>query len=220
MARATTYAPLPEAEQSAQLRKAVIASTVGTTIEWYDFFLYGTAAGLVFGKLFFPNQEPLAATLAAFGTYFVGFAARPIGAAIFGHYGDRIGRKATLIATLLPKDEWQARTTSDRREESFRPQEVCGVQAALQSPPGNALERTSSTPRKTGANSTRPDFGGAPCRCLLLNLSGSLPNSKSGASGAWDVKNEKTFCNASIYPAHDAVGLGRSLIPGVGSSSP
>jgi hypothetical protein len=69
MAMATTFVPLPEAEQSAQLRKAVIASTVGTTIEWYDFFLYGTAAGLVFGKLFFPNQEPLAATLAAFGTY-------------------------------------------------------------------------------------------------------------------------------------------------------
>ena len=111
-----------------------------------------------------------------------------------------------IIATRMPKDEWQARTTFDRREESFRPQEVCGVQAALQSPPGNALERTSSTPRKTGANSTRPDFGGAPCRCLLLNLSGSLPNSKSGASGAWDVKNQKTFCNASIYPAHDAVG--------------
>ena len=64
MAMATTFVPLPEAEQSAQLRKAVIASTVGTTIEWYDFFLYGTAAGLVFGKLFFPNQEPLAATLA------------------------------------------------------------------------------------------------------------------------------------------------------------
>jgi MFS family permease len=101
MAMATTYVPLPEAEQSAQLRKAVIASTVGTTIEWYDFFLYGTAAGLVFGKLYFPNQAPLAATLAAFGTYFIGFAARPIGAAIFGHYGDRIGRKATLIATLM-----------------------------------------------------------------------------------------------------------------------
>jgi len=101
MAMATTYAPLPAAEHSAQLRKAVIASTVGTAIEWYDFFLYGTAAGLIFGKLYFPNQEPLAATLAAFGTYFVGFAARPVGAAIFGHYGDRIGRKATLIATLL-----------------------------------------------------------------------------------------------------------------------
>ena len=101
MAVATTYGSLPEAEHSAQLRKAVIASTIGTTIEWYDFFIYGTAAGLVFGKLYFPNQDPLSATLLAFGTYFIGFAARPIGAAIFGHYGDRIGRKATLIATLL-----------------------------------------------------------------------------------------------------------------------
>ena len=102
MAMATTTAGrLTDSEHSAQLRKAVIASTIGTTIEWYDFFLYGTAAGLVFAKLYFPNQEPLAATLAAFGTYFVGFAARPVGAAIFGHYGDRIGRKATLIATLM-----------------------------------------------------------------------------------------------------------------------
>ncbi len=101
MAMATTYGGLPEAEHSAQLRKAVIASTVGTAIEWYDFFLYGTMAGLVFGKLYFPNEEPLAGTLAAFGTYFIGFVGRPIGAAIFGHYGDRIGRKATLIATLL-----------------------------------------------------------------------------------------------------------------------
>jgi MFS family permease len=98
---ATTVGALSETEHSAQLRKAVIASTVGTAIEWYDFFLYGTAAGLVFGKLFFPNQDALSATLLAFGTYFIGFAARPVGAAIFGHYGDRIGRKATLIATLL-----------------------------------------------------------------------------------------------------------------------
>jgi metabolite-proton symporter len=92
---------LSAADHSAQLRKAVIASTIGTTIEWYDFFIYGTAAGLIFGKLYFPNADPLTATLAAFGTYFIGFASRPIGAAIFGHYGDRIGRKATLIATLL-----------------------------------------------------------------------------------------------------------------------
>jgi MFS family permease len=97
----TTYGALPESEHSAQLRKAVIASTVGTAIEWYDFFLYGTAAGLVFGKLYFPNQDALTATLLAFATYFIGFVGRPIGAAIFGHYGDRIGRKATLIATLL-----------------------------------------------------------------------------------------------------------------------
>jgi metabolite-proton symporter len=98
---AATLGALPEAEHSAQLRKAVIASTIGTAIEWYDFFLYGTAAGLVFGKLYFPNSDVYSATLLAFGTYFIGFIGRPIGAAIFGHYGDRIGRKATLIATLL-----------------------------------------------------------------------------------------------------------------------
>jgi MFS family permease len=90
-----------EATKRSSIKLVALASLIGTTIEWYDFFLYGTAAGLVFGKLFFPNQDPLSATLLAFGTYFIGFAGRPIGAAIFGHYGDRIGRKATLIATLL-----------------------------------------------------------------------------------------------------------------------
>ena len=81
--------------------RAVVASTVGTTIEWYDFFLYGTASALVFPKVFFPGSSPVNGVLLSFGTQFVGFAARPIGAAIFGHYGDRIGRKGTLIATLL-----------------------------------------------------------------------------------------------------------------------
>src|ERR1700756_4626244 len=93
--------PLPEAEHRSQLRKAVIASTIGTTIEWYDFLLYSTVTGLVFGKLFFPHSDPLVGVLEAFAIYTVGFIARPIGAAIFGHYGDRIGRKAALIATLL-----------------------------------------------------------------------------------------------------------------------
>src|SRR6202165_4101435 len=102
MAMAITHGTLSASDHSAQLRRAVVASTIGTAIEWYDFFLYGTAAGLVFGKLYFPNEDALTATLAAFGTYFIGFARRPIGAAIFGHCGDRIGRKATLIATLLP----------------------------------------------------------------------------------------------------------------------
>jgi MFS family permease len=97
----TTYAGLSEQDHSTQLRKAVIVSTIGTTIEWYDFFLYGTAAGLVFGKLYFPKEDPLTATLLAFTTFFIGFAARPVGAAIFGHYGDRVGRKTTLIVTLL-----------------------------------------------------------------------------------------------------------------------
>ncbi len=94
-------ASLSPAEQKRQLRRAVIASTVGTTIEWYDFFLYSTVTGLVFAKLYFPNSDPLVGTLQAFAIYAVGFVARPIGAAIFGHYGDRIGRKSTLIATLV-----------------------------------------------------------------------------------------------------------------------
>jgi metabolite-proton symporter len=88
-------------EQRRQLRRAVLAGTVGTAIEWYDFFLYSTITGLVFAKLYFPKADPLVGTLEAFGVYAVGFIARPIGAAIFGHYGDRLGRKAALIATLL-----------------------------------------------------------------------------------------------------------------------
>jgi MFS family permease len=96
-----TSAPLAEADHQAQLRRAMIASTVGTTIEWYDFLLYSTVTGLVFGKLFFPKSDPLVGVLEAFAIYTVGFIARPIGAVIFGHYGDRIGRKGALIATLL-----------------------------------------------------------------------------------------------------------------------
>ncbi len=86
---------------AAHQRRAVIASTVGTTIEWYDFFLYGTAAALIFPKLFFPGSSDFAGVLASFSTLFVGFAARPVGAAIFGHYGDRVGRKAALVTTLV-----------------------------------------------------------------------------------------------------------------------
>lgn len=92
---------MDNAERQRQMVRAVVASTVGTTIEWYDFFLYSTASGLVFARLFFPENDPLTGTLNAFGIYFVGFIARPIGAAIFGHFGDRVGRKATMIATLI-----------------------------------------------------------------------------------------------------------------------
>ena len=84
-----------------QLRRVIFASFVGTTIEWYDFFLYGTAAALVFNKLFFPTLNPLAGTLSAYGTFAVGFVARPLGGAVFGHYGDRIGRKAMLVWSLV-----------------------------------------------------------------------------------------------------------------------
>ncbi len=84
-----------------QLFRAVLASTVGTSIEWYDFFLYGFAASTIFAKIYFPTKDPNTGLLLALATYFGGFLARPVGAAIFGHYGDRIGRKATLIITLL-----------------------------------------------------------------------------------------------------------------------
>jgi len=83
------------------IRQVILASFIGTAIEWYDFFLYGTAAALVFNRLFFPNVNPLTGTLSAFGTFAVGFVARPVGGIIFGHYGDRLGRKTMLIYSLL-----------------------------------------------------------------------------------------------------------------------
>ena len=101
VALSATPSGLSEEEHNRQLRRALLASTVGTTIEWYDFLLYGTVTGLVFGKVFFPGSSQLIGVLQAFGVFFIGFVGRPIGAAIFGHYGDRIGRKATLIVTLL-----------------------------------------------------------------------------------------------------------------------
>jgi metabolite-proton symporter len=83
------------------IRKVAIASFIGTAIEWYDFFLYGTASALIFARLFFPTNDPYAGILASYGTYAVGFAARPIGGIVCGHFGDRIGRKSMLVLTLL-----------------------------------------------------------------------------------------------------------------------
>src|SRR5262245_50898031 len=90
----------PVASESS-IRDVLVASFVGTAIEWYDFFLYGTAAALVFSRLFFPNVDPLIGTLSSFATFAVGFGARPLGGIIFGHFGDRVGRKAMLIYSLL-----------------------------------------------------------------------------------------------------------------------
>jgi MFS transporter, MHS family, shikimate and dehydroshikimate transport protein len=90
-----------ETGKTRSIKQVVLASFIGTTIEWYDFFLYGTAAALVFNELFFPDAEPLIGTLLALSTYAVGFVARPIGGVVFGHYGDRIGRKAMLVISLL-----------------------------------------------------------------------------------------------------------------------
>jgi MFS family permease len=98
---APTTTSLDRATQRQQVIRVVVASAIGTTIEWYDFFLYGVAAALVFPQRFFPSSDPFVGTLLSFSTFFVGFAARPIGAAIFGHYGDRVGRKALLITTMM-----------------------------------------------------------------------------------------------------------------------
>ena len=87
--------------ETGSVRLVAMASLIGTTIEWYDFFLYGTAAALVFNRLFFPTFDPLVGTLAAFGTYAAGFFARPVGGIIIGHYGDKIGRKSMLVLTLM-----------------------------------------------------------------------------------------------------------------------
>jgi metabolite-proton symporter len=97
----STVNRVPAAKAPSSVRKVIVASLIGTSLEWYDFFIYGTAAALVFNQLFFPTFEPLVGTLLAFTTYAVGFIARPLGGLIFGHYGDRIGRKNVLVVTLL-----------------------------------------------------------------------------------------------------------------------
>src|SRR5262249_120607 len=89
------------ASNTTEIKRVVASSIIGTAVEWYDFLIYGTATALVFNKLFFPLSDPTMSTIAAFGTYGVGFLARPLGAAIFGHFGDRIGRKAMLAMTII-----------------------------------------------------------------------------------------------------------------------
>ncbi len=97
-----TITPMPDANApTPSVNRVVLASFIGTTIEWYDFFLYGTASALVFNQLFFPNIDPLAGTMAAFATYAVGFFARPLGGIVFGHFGDKLGRKSMLVTTLM-----------------------------------------------------------------------------------------------------------------------
>jgi MFS family permease len=101
MATEAVVPGLDEETRRRHLVRAVVASTIGTTVEWYDFFLYGSAAALIFPKLFFSNLDPSVGSILSYVTFFAGFAARPVGAAIFGHWGDRIGRKALLVTTML-----------------------------------------------------------------------------------------------------------------------
>jgi metabolite-proton symporter len=91
----------PTSDETRALRRVILASFIGTAIEWYDYFLYGTAAALVFNEIFFPTFDPAAGTMAAFATYSVGFFARPLGGVVFGHFGDKIGRKSMLVITLM-----------------------------------------------------------------------------------------------------------------------
>ncbi len=102
MAEPAHHPPTPEPARSpSSIRKVILASLIGTSLEWYDFFIYGIAAALVFNKVFFPDFDPLVGTLLSFATFAVGFVARPLGGVVFGHYGDKIGRKNVLVATLL-----------------------------------------------------------------------------------------------------------------------
>ena len=96
-----TTEPRADRIDPTQLRRVAVASAVGTTIEWYDYFIYSTAAALIFGSQFFSALSPASGTLAAFATLGVGFLARPIGGVLWGHFGDRVGRKAMLVASLL-----------------------------------------------------------------------------------------------------------------------
>ncbi len=101
MSPSTSPTPPTAARPPSSVRRVIVASLVGTSLEWYDFFIYGTAAALVFNKLFFPSFDPLVGTLLSFATFAVGFISRPLGGIVFGHYGDRIGRKNVLVVTLL-----------------------------------------------------------------------------------------------------------------------
>ena len=91
----------PQSIDRAVFRRVMVSSVVGTAIEWYDFFLYATASALVFAHLFFPRFDPTVGTIASFGTFMIGYISRPLGAIVFGHFGDRIGRKTTLVSTLM-----------------------------------------------------------------------------------------------------------------------
>src|SRR5690242_14793720 len=91
----------PAAGRGSRLSRVIFTAMIGSALEWYDFFIYGTAAALVFNKLFFPSFDPLIGTLASFGSFAVGFFIRPLGGLVFGHFGDKLGRKPMLVITLL-----------------------------------------------------------------------------------------------------------------------
>jgi len=187
------------ARAPSSVRRVVIASLVGTSLEWYDFFIYGTAAALVFNHLFFPSFDPLVGTLLAFTTYAVGFIARPLGGIIFGHYGDKVGRKNVLVVTLLLMG---IATFAIGLLPTY---DVIGVAApvllvalrflqglGLGGEWGGAVLMTleSGDPKKRGLNASWPQVG-VPIGLLLANgvlsLMGSLTGDEGFLSWGWRV---------------------------------
>ena len=182
------------------VRRAIIASATGTTIEWYDFFLYGVAAALVFPAKFFPNSDPFTGTLLAFSTYFVGFVARPVGAALFGHYGDRIGRKTALIATLLLMG---GATDGHRPRARLRPDRHLGRGAPdlLPHRPGHRRGRRMGRCRADGRRVDRPEAARA-----------SRPASRSSArrpAWCWPTARCRS-CRSSPARRTSSTGAGAS----------
>ncbi|MBA3339438.1 MAG: MHS family MFS transporter [Geodermatophilaceae bacterium] len=189
----------PTAVSPSSMRRVVVACLIGTSLEWYDFFIYGTAAALVFNELFFPSFEPLVGTLLAFTTYAVGFIARPIGGVIFGHFGDKIGRKNVLVVTLLLMG---IATFAIGLMPTY---DAIGVWApillvalrflqglGLGGEWGGAVLMTleSGNPRRRGLNASWPQVG-VPIGLLLANgvlsLTGALTSESAFLSWGWRV---------------------------------
>ncbi len=194
-----TSARLPIAKAPSSIRRVIIASLMGTSLEWYDFFIYGTAAALVFNKLFFPTFEPLIGTLLAFTTYAVGFIARPLGGIVFGHFGDKLGRKNVLVVTLLlmgiatcligalPTYETDRSLGADPAGHSAIP-----AGAGLGGEWGGAVLMTleSGDPKRRGLNASWPQVG-VPIGLLLANgvlsLMGAVTSEAAFLAWGWRI---------------------------------
>ena len=178
------------------MRKVIVASLIGTSLEWYDFFIYGTAAALVFNKLFFPSFDPLVGTLLAFATYAVGFVARPLGGVVFGHYGDKLGRKNVLVVTLLLMgiatfaDRPAADATTTHRRLGAHPagRRCASCRASASAASGAArclMTLESGDAQRRGLNASWPQVG-VPIGLLLANGVLSLMGALTSNDGVLD----------------------------------
>ena len=192
-------------------RRVALASAVGATIEWYDFFLYGTAAGLVFDKLFFNGLDGPAAQFAAFGTFAVGFLARPVGGLVFGHFGDRIGRKKMLLLTLLIMGVGTAAIgllpsyDRDRRVGTGGCSSRCGCSRASASAASTAApccSRSSTRRPSGGASSEASPTSASPADyCSLLgrsSLGACCPTTRSSPGDGAPASSSASRCSGSV----------------------